>query len=158
MQIPNEAERLVDNDLVLELYPSPASPLLAGFRLDAFSAIRPRVTHSSGLDASVRDDSLYLLDERYINPAVLYIRVSVLQVTVACVFSLILYHEFLQQYDGIAILYLDKTRPWKNCVCSISVMVSHKHAQIWHVIFCCSPQPILKPVNSAIHDLTSCYS
>ncbi|KAL8139070.1 hypothetical protein V2J09_005071 [Rumex salicifolius] len=78
-KVPIEAERLTDNDLVLELYPSPASPLLAGFRLDAFSAIRPRVTHSSGLDPSLRDNSLYLLDERYVTPAVLYIRVSVLQ-------------------------------------------------------------------------------
>lgn len=69
----------MDNDLVLEQYLSPVSPLLAGFRLDAFSAIKPRVTHSPFSDVhSKRFPSL--VDDRYITPAVLHIQVSVLQV------------------------------------------------------------------------------
>lgn len=58
---------------------SPASPLLAGFRLDAYSAIKPRVTHSPALDVHNQIFSSFL-DDRYISPAVLYIQVSVLQV------------------------------------------------------------------------------
>ncbi|XP_027345477.1 probable phosphoinositide phosphatase SAC9 [Abrus precatorius] len=77
-KVPIEAERLLDNDLVLEQYLSPASPLLAGFRLDAFSAIKPRVTHSPLSDVHNKNFSS-LLDDRYITPAVLYIQVSVLQ-------------------------------------------------------------------------------
>lgn len=69
----------MDNDLVLEQYLSPASPLLAGFRLDAFSAIKPRVTHSPSSDLHSTNFSS-LLDDRYITPAVLYIQVSVIQV------------------------------------------------------------------------------
>ncbi|KAJ1396461.1 WW domain [Sesbania bispinosa] len=77
-KVPIEAERLLDNDLVLEQYLSPASPLLAGFRLDAFSAIKPRVTHSPSSDVhSTIFSSLF--DDRYITPAVLHIQVSVLQ-------------------------------------------------------------------------------
>ncbi|KAL1327253.1 hypothetical protein HN51_037325 [Arachis hypogaea] len=77
-KVPLEAERLMDNDLVLEQYLSAASPLLAGFRLDAFSAIKPRVTHSPASDVQSESFSS-LLDDRYIAPAVLYIQVSVLQ-------------------------------------------------------------------------------
>ncbi|KAK7252087.1 hypothetical protein RIF29_35801 [Crotalaria pallida] len=77
-KVPIEAERLMDNDLVLEQYLSPASPLLAGFRLDAFSAIKPRVTHSPSSDLH-SEVFLSVLDDRYIAPAVLYIQVSVLQ-------------------------------------------------------------------------------
>lgn len=79
-KVPIETERLIGNDLVLEQYLSPASPLLAGFRLDAFSAIRPRVTHSPTSDLYAWDPSAALLvDERHITPAVLFIQVSVLQ-------------------------------------------------------------------------------
>jgi len=69
----------MDNDLVLEQYLSPASPLLAGFRLDVFSAIKPRVTHSPLSDVHNPHFSS-MFDDRYINPAVLYLQVSVLQV------------------------------------------------------------------------------
>ncbi|KAL2920819.1 putative phosphoinositide phosphatase SAC9 [Bienertia sinuspersici] len=81
-KVPIEAERLIENDLVLEQYLSPASPLLAGFRLDAFSAIRPRATHSPTSDVNPWDPSAApLLEDRHITPAVLYIQVSVLQET-----------------------------------------------------------------------------
>ncbi|KAI9082350.1 hypothetical protein K1719_035773 [Acacia pycnantha] len=77
-KVPVEAERLLRNDLVLELNLSPVSPLLAGFRLDAFSVIKPWVTHSPM--SNVRGQNfLALMDDRYISPAVLYIQVSVLQ-------------------------------------------------------------------------------
>ncbi|KAM3750124.1 hypothetical protein ACB098_04G013800 [Castanea mollissima] len=76
-KVPIEAERLYDNDLTLEQYLSPASPLLAGFRLDAFTAIKPRVTHSPSSD--IHDTSLTFLEDRYISPAVLYIQASFLQ-------------------------------------------------------------------------------
>jgi len=81
-QVPIEVERLIENDLVLEQYLSPASPMVAGFRLDAFTAIRPRVTHSPSADANSWewDSSTSLLEERHINPAVLYIQVAALQV------------------------------------------------------------------------------
>lgn len=79
-QVPIEVERLADDDRVLEQYLLPASPELAGFRLDAFSAIRPRVTHAPFSDADIWDDSLTWLEERHINPAVLFIQVSALQV------------------------------------------------------------------------------
>jgi len=69
----------MDNDLVLEQYLSPVSPLLAGFRLDAFSAIKPRVTHSPFSDVHSKSFPS-LVDDRYITPAVLYIQVSILQV------------------------------------------------------------------------------
>lgn len=79
-QVPIEAERLLDNDIVLEQYLSPASPLLAGFRLDAFGAIKPLVTHSPSSNAHIWDTSARLVDERHISPAVLHIQVSVVQV------------------------------------------------------------------------------
>lgn len=79
-QVPIEAERLMDNDLVLEQYLSPVSPMLAGFRLDAFNAIKPRVTHSPSSQTQVWDASITLLEDRHISPAVLYIQVSALQV------------------------------------------------------------------------------
>lgn len=69
----------MDNNLVLEQYLSPASPLLAGFRLDVFSAMKPRVTHSPLSDVDSPPFSS-IFDDRYINPAVLYLQVSVLQV------------------------------------------------------------------------------
>lgn len=83
MQVPIETERLIENELVLEQYLSPASPLLAGFRLDAFSAIRPRVTHAPTSDVLAWDPSAVLLiEDRHITPAVLYIQVSVLKVNI----------------------------------------------------------------------------
>lgn len=78
-QIPIEAERLVD-DLVLEQYLSPTSPQLAGFRLDGFSAIKPRVMHSPSSDLNIWDKSSAFMDDRFISPAVLYIQVSAFQV------------------------------------------------------------------------------
>ncbi|KAJ4723770.1 Phosphoinositide phosphatase [Melia azedarach] len=78
-KIPIETERLMDNDLLLEQYLPPASPLLAGFRLDAFPTIKPRVTHSPSSDSDIWDTSLTFLEDRYISPAVLYIQVSALQ-------------------------------------------------------------------------------
>ncbi|KAJ7980630.1 Phosphoinositide phosphatase [Quillaja saponaria] len=77
-KVPFEAERLLDNDLVLEQYLSTASPCLAGFRLDAFTAIKPRVTHSPS-DVNSCYTSSTLLEDRHISPAVLYVQVSVLQ-------------------------------------------------------------------------------
>lgn len=78
-KVPIEAERLIGNDLVLEQYLLPASPQLAGFRLDGFSAIRPRVTHSPSSDVNICDNSSTFLEDRHISPAVLYIQVSVFQ-------------------------------------------------------------------------------
>ncbi|KAM5548265.1 putative phosphoinositide phosphatase SAC9 [Rosa sericea] len=78
-RVPIEAERLLDNDIVLEQFLSPASPLLAGFRLDAFGAIKPLVTHSPSSNARIWDVSATLLDDRHISPAVLYIQVSIFQ-------------------------------------------------------------------------------
>lgn len=70
----------MDNDLVLEQYLSPASPMIAGFRLEAFSAIKSRVTHSPSSDAQIWDASVTFLEDRHIYPAVLYLQVSVVQV------------------------------------------------------------------------------
>ncbi|MFS7952579.1 hypothetical protein Hanom_Chr07g00608581 [Helianthus anomalus] len=70
-KVPIEAERLIADGLVLEQYLSPASPMLAGFRLDGFNAIRPRVTHSPS--------SLVVWEDKFISTAVLYLQVSVLQ-------------------------------------------------------------------------------
>lgn len=81
-QVPVESERLIGNDLVLEQYLLPASPQLAGFRLDGFSAIRPRVTHSPSSDVNLYDTSSTFLEDRHISPAVLYIHVSVFQVLI----------------------------------------------------------------------------
>lgn len=78
-KVPIEVERLADDDRVLEQYLLPTSPELAGFRLDAFSAIRPRVTHAPFSEANIWDDSLTWLEERHIHPAVLFIQVSALQ-------------------------------------------------------------------------------
>ncbi|XP_022722019.1 probable phosphoinositide phosphatase SAC9 isoform X4 [Durio zibethinus] len=78
-KVPIEVERLMDNDLVLEQYLPPSSPLLAGFRLDAFNAIKPRITHSPSSDVDIWDTSITFLEDRHISPAVLYIQVSALQ-------------------------------------------------------------------------------
>ncbi|KAF2589070.1 hypothetical protein F2Q70_00041149 [Brassica cretica] len=78
--IPLEAERPMANDLVLELYLQPGSPLASGFRLDAFTAIKPRVTHSpsSGV-VDIWDPTSIIMEDRHVSPAVLYIQVSALQ-------------------------------------------------------------------------------
>lgn len=77
----------MDNDLVLEQYLSPASPLLVGFRLDAFTAIKPRVTHSPSSDIHSKETSVTFLEDRHVSPAVLYIQVSYLQVFTALLFQ-----------------------------------------------------------------------
>ncbi|GLT56600.1 hypothetical protein SLA2020_296310 [Shorea laevis] len=78
-KVPIEAERPLDNDLVLEQYLPPASPLLAGFRLDAFTAIKPRITHSPPSGADIWDTSMTFLEDRHISPPILYIQVSAIQ-------------------------------------------------------------------------------
>lgn len=79
-QVPVEAERLSDNDCVMEQYLSLGSPELAGFRIDAFSAIQPRITHSPSSDANIWDNSLTWLEDRHIFPAILFIQVCAYQV------------------------------------------------------------------------------
>ncbi|KAL3652806.1 putative phosphoinositide phosphatase sac9 [Castilleja foliolosa] len=74
-KVPIEVERLIDNDLVLEQFLSPGSPILAGFRLDGFSAIKRRVNHSPS--TIIADNCL--LEERLTSPPVLYLQVSSLQ-------------------------------------------------------------------------------
>lgn len=76
-----EAERVVD-DLVLEQFLSPTTPQLAGFRLDGFNVIKPRVMHSPS-NLSVGDRSSAFMDDRFISPAVVYIQVSAFQVTIS---------------------------------------------------------------------------
>ncbi|KAJ1271552.1 hypothetical protein BS78_06G135800 [Paspalum vaginatum] len=79
-RIPVEAERLRDNDLVLEQYLLPNSPGIAGFRLDYFSVIRPRVTHSpSSSELETREFSLTRMEDRFVNPSILYIQVTVVK-------------------------------------------------------------------------------
>lgn len=53
---------------------------MAGFRLDGFSAIKPRVTHSPSSDVTMLDTLSDFLDDRLISPAMLYIQVSAFQV------------------------------------------------------------------------------
>ncbi|KAM0878793.1 hypothetical protein ACQ4PT_034649 [Festuca glaucescens] len=79
-RIPVEAERLTDNDLVLEQYLLPNSPGIAGFRLDSFSVIRPRVTHSPlPSESDMREFSLTRMEDRHLNPAILHIQVTVVK-------------------------------------------------------------------------------
>ncbi|XP_078444918.1 putative phosphoinositide phosphatase SAC9 isoform X2 [Wolffia australiana] len=79
-RVPVEGERLSANDLVLEQHLPIGSPPLAGFRFDYFSAIKPRVTHSPAFkDLGMWSSSPVLLEDRFINPPILYIRVSVVQ-------------------------------------------------------------------------------
>lgn len=81
----------MDNDHVLEQYLSPVSPMLAGFRFDAFNAIKPRLTHSPSSQAQVWDTSATLLEDRHISPAVLYIQVSAFQVFTESTISVYLF-------------------------------------------------------------------
>lgn len=78
-KVPIESERLMDNDLLLELFLSPTSPTLAGFRLDGFSAIKLRVTHSPSSDVKALNLSSGFIEDRFICPAVLHIQVSAFQ-------------------------------------------------------------------------------
>ncbi|KAH9726948.1 Ribosomal L18 c domain-containing protein [Citrus sinensis] len=64
--VPSEAEILTDYDLVLEQYLPPSSPLLAGFCVDAFSAIKPGVAHSPSSDSDIWDKSN--IDYRRLEP------------------------------------------------------------------------------------------
>nr|CAB3498548.1 unnamed protein product [Digitaria exilis] len=78
--IPVEAERLRDNDLVLEQYLLPNSPGIAGFRLDFFNVIRPRVTHSpSSSELDTREFSLTRLEDGYVNQAILCMQVTIVK-------------------------------------------------------------------------------
>ncbi|RCV39734.1 hypothetical protein SETIT_8G246900v2 [Setaria italica] len=79
-RIPVEAERLRDNDLVLEHYLLPNSPGIAGFRLDFFSIIRPHVTHSpSSSELYMREFSLTRMEDRFVNQAILYMQVTIVK-------------------------------------------------------------------------------
>jgi hypothetical protein len=61
------------------------SPGIAGFRLDFFSVIRPRVTHSpSSSELDMREFSLTRMEDRFFNPAILYIQVTVVKVIGQC--------------------------------------------------------------------------
>ncbi|KAL8262788.1 hypothetical protein R6Q59_024137 [Mikania micrantha] len=74
-KVPVDSEKLIDNDLVLEQNVSPSSPLSAGFRLDGFSAIKPRLTHSPYSNLNSFDTSSIIFEHRYTSPAVLHIQV-----------------------------------------------------------------------------------
>ncbi|CAN0916183.1 Probable phosphoinositide phosphatase SAC9 [Linum grandiflorum] len=78
-KVPIEVERLIDSDLTLEQFLPPSSPFLGGFRLDAFSAIKPRVIHSPSSDTDMCDTSATFLEGRHISPAVLHIQVTAIQ-------------------------------------------------------------------------------
>ncbi|XP_040376150.1 probable phosphoinositide phosphatase SAC9 [Oryza brachyantha] len=79
-RIPVEAERLRDNDLVLEQYLLPNTPAIAGFRIDFFNVVRPRVTHSpSSLELDMKEFSLIRMEDRIVNPAVLYLQVTIVK-------------------------------------------------------------------------------
>uniref|UniRef100_A0A0E0C1S9 Phosphoinositide phosphatase SAC9 n=1 Tax=Oryza meridionalis TaxID=40149 RepID=A0A0E0C1S9_9ORYZ len=79
-RIPVEAERLRDNDLVLEQYLLPNTPGIAGFRLDFFNVVRPRVTHSpSSSELDMKEFSLIPMEHRVINPAILYLQVTIVK-------------------------------------------------------------------------------
>ncbi|EAY73972.1 hypothetical protein OsI_01856 [Oryza sativa Indica Group] len=79
-RIPVEAERLRDNDLVLEQYLLPNTPGIAGFRLDFFNVVRPRVTHSpSSSELDMKEFSLIPMEDRVINPAILYLQVTIVK-------------------------------------------------------------------------------
>ncbi|KAL4561231.1 hypothetical protein LXL04_033394 [Taraxacum kok-saghyz] len=76
-KVPLESEKLIENDLVLEQLISPTSPMAAGFRLDGFSAIKPRLIHSP-----LTSKSLFtVFEHRFISPPVLHIQVSTLKTT-----------------------------------------------------------------------------
>ncbi|KAK9169591.1 hypothetical protein Syun_001731 [Stephania yunnanensis] len=78
-KVPIEVERLMSDDRVLEQHLLPTSPELAGFRLDAFSLIRPRVSHAPFSEENIWDNSLTWLEDRHVYSASLFIHVSALQ-------------------------------------------------------------------------------
>nr|XP_017235190.1 PREDICTED: probable phosphoinositide phosphatase SAC9 isoform X2 [Daucus carota subsp. sativus] len=105
-KVPIEAERLMDNDLSLEQYLPPASPMLAGFRIDGFSAIKPRVTHSPCSDVNLWEPSSFL-EDRLISPAILYIQVSALQDS----HNMVTIHEYrLPEVKAGTAMYFDFPR------------------------------------------------
>ncbi|XP_050236082.1 probable phosphoinositide phosphatase SAC9 isoform X2 [Mercurialis annua] len=106
-KVPIEVERLMDNDLVLEQFLPPASPMVAGFRLDAFTAIKPRVTHSPSSNVDLWDASVTFLEDRHISPAVLYIQVLALQEP----HSMVTIGEYrLPEAKGGTVMYFDFPR------------------------------------------------
>jgi hypothetical protein len=106
-KVPTEVERLTDNDLVVEQYLLPGSPMLAGFRLDGFSAIKPRTNHSPSSDMNIWDASSSILEDRLISPPVLYIQVSALQESQNMVYI----SEYrLPEVKGGTIMYFDFPR------------------------------------------------
>ena len=80
LQVPVESEKLIDNDIVLEQNISPASPVMASFRLDGFSAIKPQLTHSPYSTVNTMDASSIVYQHRFLSPAVLHIQVFASQV------------------------------------------------------------------------------
>ncbi|KAI3511442.1 hypothetical protein L1887_18595 [Cichorium endivia] len=72
-KVPVESEKLIENDLVLDI--SPSSPTAAGFRLDGFIAIKPRLTHSPSKSESLVTG----FEHRFISPPVLNIQVLTLK-------------------------------------------------------------------------------
>ncbi|KAK9123358.1 hypothetical protein Sjap_012960 [Stephania japonica] len=88
-KVPIEVERLMSDDCVLEQYLLPTSPELAGFRLDAFSAIRPRVSHAPFSEDNIWENSLTWLEDRHVYSASLFIHVSALQMRTAMAYALL---------------------------------------------------------------------
>ncbi|GJS75716.1 probable phosphoinositide phosphatase SAC9 [Tanacetum coccineum] len=74
-KVPVESEKLIDNDLVLEQIISPASPLMAGFRLDGFSAIKSQLIHSPYSSTNSMDASSIVNQHSFLSPAVLHVQV-----------------------------------------------------------------------------------
>ncbi|XP_039055765.1 probable phosphoinositide phosphatase SAC9 [Hibiscus syriacus] len=112
-KVPIEAERLMDYDLILEQYLPPSSPLLAGFRLDAFHAIKPLITHSPSSGADIWDTSDMFLEDRYISPAVLYIQVSALQEGIGSNMVTIAEYRLPEAKPGTA-MYFDFPRQFQT--------------------------------------------
>ena len=80
LQVPVESEMLIDSDLVLEQNISPASPVMAGFRLDGFSAIKSQLIHSPRASINTKDTSSIMCHDNFLSPAVLHIKVFSSQV------------------------------------------------------------------------------
>ncbi|XP_071721407.1 probable phosphoinositide phosphatase SAC9 isoform X2 [Rutidosis leptorrhynchoides] len=78
-KVPTESEKLIEHDLVLELNISPGSPVVAGFRLDGFSAIKPQLIHSPSSNVNPLDVLSIVFQHRFLSPAVLFIQVSASQ-------------------------------------------------------------------------------
>lgn len=66
----------------------PNTPGIAGFRLDFFNVVRPRVTHSpSSSELDMKEFSLIPMEDRVINPAILYLQVTIVKVRSSCLCS-----------------------------------------------------------------------